>query len=96
MCSSSARKLLIFSIATDDFQLSSAKSTADLMNEELKMVLESFRRQRPHLDIVKTPDVYINQESTPEEVQSWLKMKGFSKRCVILADVLQFSYAPPL
>ncbi|XP_071524692.1 epidermal growth factor receptor kinase substrate 8-like isoform X3 [Panulirus ornatus] len=56
------------------------KSTADLMNEELKMVLESFRRQRPHLDIVKTPDVYINQESTPEEVQTWLKMKGFSKR----------------
>ncbi|XP_042203254.1 epidermal growth factor receptor kinase substrate 8-like isoform X2 [Homarus americanus] len=56
------------------------KSTADLMNEELRMVLESFRRQRPHLEIVKTPDVYINQGSTPEEVQSWLKLKGFSKR----------------
>ncbi|XP_066949900.1 epidermal growth factor receptor kinase substrate 8-like isoform X3 [Macrobrachium rosenbergii] len=56
------------------------KSNADLMNEELKMVLESFRRSRPHLDIVKTPDVYINQSSTPQEVQNWLKLKGFSKR----------------
>lgn len=50
------------------------------MNAELKLVLESFRRQRPHLDIVKTPDVYISQQSSPEEVQSWLKIKGFSKR----------------
>lgn len=58
----------------------STKSTVDLMNEELKMVLETFRRTRPHLDIVKTPDVYINQSSTPGEVQSWLQLKGFSKR----------------
>ncbi|XP_068216102.1 epidermal growth factor receptor kinase substrate 8-like isoform X2 [Palaemon carinicauda] len=56
------------------------KSNADLMNEELKLVLENFRRSRPHLDIVKTPDVYINQSSTPQEVQNWLKLKGFSKR----------------
>lgn len=58
----------------------SARSTADMMNMELKMVLESFRRQRPHLDIVKTPDAYINQKSTPKEVQDWLQIKGFSKR----------------
>ncbi|MPC86519.1 Epidermal growth factor receptor kinase substrate 8 [Portunus trituberculatus] len=50
------------------------------MNAELKMVLESFRRQRPHLEIVKTPDVFINQKSSPQEVQAWLKDKGFSKR----------------
>ena len=50
------------------------------MNAELKMVLESFRRQRPHLEIVKTPDVYITQKSTPGEVQAWLKIKGFSQR----------------
>ncbi|KAK7066931.1 Epidermal growth factor receptor kinase substrate 8-like [Halocaridina rubra] len=56
------------------------ESNTDLMNAELKMVLESFRRARPHLDIVKTPAVYINQQSTPEEVQNWLKLKGFSKR----------------
>ncbi|KAK8739751.1 hypothetical protein OTU49_003179 [Cherax quadricarinatus] len=66
--------------SSDDDDPSAPKSTADLMNAELKLVLESFRRQRPHLDIVKTPDVYINQGSTPSEVQSWLKMKGFSKR----------------
>ncbi|KAG0711120.1 Epidermal growth factor receptor kinase substrate 8 [Chionoecetes opilio] len=57
-----------------------ARSTADLMNAELKMVLESFRRQRPHLEIVKTPDVYVSQKSSPGEVQSWLKIKGFSPR----------------
>lgn len=51
-----------------------------MMNMELKMVLESFRRQRPHLDIVKTPDAYIDQKSSPQEVQEWLKIKGFSKR----------------
>ncbi|XP_047473338.1 epidermal growth factor receptor kinase substrate 8-like protein 2 isoform X3 [Penaeus chinensis] len=56
------------------------KSNVDMMNEELKLVLESFRRQRPHLDIQKTPDVYIYQSSTPLEVQKWLEMKGFSKR----------------
>ncbi|ROT71633.1 putative epidermal growth factor receptor kinase substrate 8-like isoform X1 [Penaeus vannamei] len=56
------------------------KSNVDMMNEELKLVLESFRRQRPHLDIQKTPDVYIYQTSTPQEVQKWLEMKGFSKR----------------
>ncbi|XP_045605619.1 epidermal growth factor receptor kinase substrate 8 isoform X2 [Procambarus clarkii] len=63
-----------------DQMYGTTKSSADLMNAELKLVLESFRRQRPHLDIVKTPDVYISQQSSPEEVQSWLKIKGFSKR----------------
>ncbi|XP_063861534.1 epidermal growth factor receptor kinase substrate 8-like isoform X3 [Scylla paramamosain] len=63
-----------------DQMYGTTKSTADLMNAELKMVLESFRRQRPHLEIVKTPDVFINQKSTPEEVQAWLKDKAFSKR----------------
>uniref|UniRef100_A0A0N7ZB69 SH3 domain-containing protein n=1 Tax=Scylla olivacea TaxID=85551 RepID=A0A0N7ZB69_SCYOL len=63
-----------------DQMYGTTRSTADLMNAELKMVLESFRRQRPHLEIVKTPDVFINQKSTPEEVQAWLKDKAFSKR----------------
>lgn len=64
-------------------ELFTAKSNVDMMNEELKLVLESFRRQRPHLDIQKTPDVYIYQTSTPQEVQKWLEMKGFSKRYII-------------
>ncbi|XP_076058229.1 epidermal growth factor receptor kinase substrate 8-like isoform X3 [Oratosquilla oratoria] len=55
-------------------------SHMDLMNEELRMVLETFRRRRPHLEINKTPDVYISSHSTPKEVQEWLKLKGFSTR----------------
>lgn len=60
-----------------------AKSHADLMNEELKLVLEDFRKARPHLEIVKTPNVFINQKSTPQEVQNWLKLKGFDERFVL-------------
>lgn len=74
-------------------ELLTAKSNVDMMNEELKLVLESFRRQRPHLDIQKTPDVYIYQNSTPQEVQKWLEMKGFSKRyviCTLLMILLVF------
>lgn len=66
--------------SSDEDAAGSPKSNVDMMNEELKLVLESFRRQRPHLDIQKTPDVYIYQTSTPQEVQKWLEMKGFSKR----------------
>ncbi|CAL4061198.1 unnamed protein product, partial [Meganyctiphanes norvegica] len=50
------------------------------MNEELKLVLETFRQKRPHLEINKTPDVYITQHSTSKEVKHWLDMKGFEKR----------------
>ncbi|KAK4291773.1 hypothetical protein Pmani_033776 [Petrolisthes manimaculis] len=63
-----------------DQMYGTTKSTADLMNAELKLVLETFRKQRPHLDIQKTPDVYIDQQSSPKEVQSWLDLKGFNKR----------------
>ena len=54
------------------------------MNEELKLVLDKFRRSRPHLEISKTPDVYINSNSRPKEVQEWLKLKGFSDRLVVI------------
>ena len=55
-----------------------------MINEELKLVLESFRQKRPHLEINKTPDVYITQHSTTKEVKHWLNMKGFDKRLVNL------------
>lgn len=52
------------------------------MNEELKNVLTLFREKRRVLDIVKTPEIFIQQSSTADEVEQWLKAKGFSDRVV--------------
>ena len=32
------------------------------------------------LDILQTPDIYIDMRSTAREVQAWLKAKQFSSR----------------
>ena len=32
------------------------------------------------LDILQTPDIYIDMRSTAREVQAWLKAKQFSNR----------------
>ena len=50
------------------------------VQDELRSVLEVFRDKEKQLDIVKTPDIYISQESRPAEVRSWLKAKNFSQR----------------
>lgn len=50
-----------------------------MMQEELQYVLSEWRQQR-HLDILRTPEVFIDQQSTPGEVQHWLKAKGFSDK----------------
>lgn len=52
------------------------------MHEELKNVLALFRDRRKHLDIHKTPDVFISQTSNPREVETWLRAKGFEERTV--------------
>lgn len=52
------------------------------MQEELKNVLTLFRERRRNLDIVKTPEIYIQQTSTPIEVEKWLVAKNFSDRTV--------------
>lgn len=59
--------------------VSRAQSSQDL-HEELKNVLTLFREKKRNLEIVKTPEVFINQTSDPEEVQNWLRAKGFSDR----------------
>jgi hypothetical protein len=51
----------------------------ELMQEELKNVLTLFREKRK-IEIQKTPEVYINQHSSVDEVQEWLGAKGFSDR----------------
>lgn len=52
------------------------------MNEELKNVLTLFREKRRVLDIVKTPEIFIQQSSSATEVEQWLKAKGFSDKTV--------------
>ena len=52
------------------------------MQEELKNVLTLFRERRRNLDIVKTPEIFIQQTSSPAEVEKWLKAKGFSDKTV--------------
>lgn len=54
----------------------------DDMQEELKQVLTLFREKRRTLDIIKTPEIYIQQSSTAEEVKQWLRAKGFSENVV--------------
>lgn len=52
------------------------------MQEELKNVLTLFRERRRNLEIVKTPEIFIQQTSAPHEVEKWLVAKGFSEKVV--------------
>lgn len=67
-------------------------SNESLMHEELKTVLTMFREKRRKLDIHKTPEVYIHQQSSVEEVQEWLREKGFSERYNILSVYTKSTY----
>lgn len=50
------------------------------MNYELNQVLQEFRKRKPKIEVQKTPDVFIDNRSTPEEIQEWFKKKNFSDR----------------
>ncbi|XP_055921994.1 epidermal growth factor receptor kinase substrate 8-like protein 2 isoform X5 [Eupeodes corollae] len=55
-------------------------ASTDIMQEELKQVLRS--RERRDLDILKTPQIYIEQISSPSEVENWLRAKEFSEKII--------------
>ncbi|XP_069693024.1 epidermal growth factor receptor kinase substrate 8-like isoform X3 [Periplaneta americana] len=59
--------------------ISRTQSSQDL-HEELKTVLTLFREKKHNLEILKTPEVFISQSSDPEEVQNWLRAKGFTDK----------------
>jgi epidermal growth factor receptor kinase substrate 8 len=61
--------------------ISSTGGGQDEMQEELKAVLTLFREKR-RLDIMKTPEIYIQQSSSAKEVEQWLRAKGFSERVI--------------
>lgn len=47
------------------------------INDELKITLMQ-REKRKDLEILKTPQIYIDQNSKPKEIEEWLRAKGFS------------------
>ncbi|KAG7296903.1 hypothetical protein JYU34_019767 [Plutella xylostella] len=48
------------------------------MQEELKAVLTLYQQRKNKLDIKKTPDIFIQKTSSPDEIAAWLEAKGFS------------------
>lgn len=56
--------------------------TSYSMADELKHVLSFYKdeKQKAKLDILQTPDIFIDMRSTVKEVQQWLKAKQFSGR----------------
>ncbi|KAJ8951449.1 hypothetical protein NQ318_006878 [Aromia moschata] len=58
----------------------STVSAEDRMQEELVNVLTLVRERNKerHLDIKQTPESYIDQKSSPNDVRQWLDKKGFS------------------
>lgn len=71
MSQSTARKSIQSEKGTDDYQ------------DELKEVLTLFRNaKRPIYDVTKTPEIFIQQSSTPKEVENWLKAKNFNDKTV--------------
>lgn len=71
-------KKILFFLARKSF----ASEPHDDMQEELKNVLALFRERRKHLEIHKTPDVFITKTSNPGECETWLRAKGFEERTV--------------
>ena len=60
--------------------------TSYSMADELKHVLSFYKdeKQKAKLDILQTPDIFIDMRSTVKEVQQWLKAKQFSGRYSLL------------
>jgi len=53
----------------------------DDVNDELRVLLQQ-RERRKDLEILKTPEIFITQNSKPREVEEWLRGKGFSDNII--------------
>ncbi|XP_068152776.1 epidermal growth factor receptor kinase substrate 8 isoform X2 [Drosophila tropicalis] len=69
----------------------------DDVNDELRVMLQQ-RQRRKDLEILKTPEIFITQNSKPREVEEWLRGKGFSdsiiKRLHTLSGEEIFALSP--
>ena len=61
------------------------------MQDELKNVLDIIRNEKT-LDIKTTPNVKVNQHSSPKEIKNWLVAKDFSKRLLKFFCESNFSF----
>eukprot|EP00092_Neocalanus_flemingeri_P030687 GFUD01033319.1.p1 GENE.GFUD01033319.1~~GFUD01033319.1.p1 ORF type:complete len:752 (-),score=216.18 GFUD01033319.1:74-2329(-) len=60
---------------------SNSVETSYSMAEELRHVLSFYSEEKQrNLDILHTPDIFLDQRSTAREVKEWLKAKQFSSR----------------
>jgi len=60
---------------------SNSVETSYSMAEELRHVLSFYSEEKQrNLDILHTPEIFIDQRSTAREVKEWLKAKQFSAR----------------
>jgi len=69
---------------TKKTERSNSVETSYSMADELKHVLSYYKEEKhkAKLDILQTPDIYIDMRSTAREVQAWLKAKQFSPKVV--------------
>jgi len=66
---------------------SNSVETSYSMADELRHVLSFYSEEKQkHLDIHKTPEIFIDQRSTGREVKEWLKAKQFSSRVLTQMD----------
>lgn len=56
-------------------------SSQEEVQKELKFVLGIFREKKANSSINNnTQEIWLNQHSTPQQVQTWLEAKGFSQK----------------
>lgn len=66
-------------IARKSLTSTTTSAQNDEMQVELRQMLTMFREKQNKLAIVKTPDIYIEQSASADEVEKWLEKKGFSE-----------------
>ncbi|XP_018355931.1 PREDICTED: epidermal growth factor receptor kinase substrate 8-like isoform X1 [Trachymyrmex septentrionalis] len=60
---------------------SNGLSSQEEVQKELKFVLGIFREKKANSSINNnTQEIWLNQHSTPQQVQTWLEAKGFSQK----------------
>lgn len=67
-------------------------SSQEEVQKELKIVLRIFREKKSNSINSNTQEIWLNQYSTPGEVQTWLAAKGFSQKYIDCIYVMNYLY----